>query len=860
MDNTTPRSTSTEPLWPGFAAGVLPPADPLSAGARPVVDAHTPAAWPASGSHELAALRHVMRCMSALDDPASAVRTSLEVALEVTGANLGSLWLVQSDGSMARSAAVGLSAEYLQAFAADPGWQASQQALLAGSEVVLIGLDAPRMSTIVQPQLGSSSVVMIPLHARGMRAGGFVLCHPEPRWFERFSSEFLHALGESLAAALDDARRLEELRASNELHTGLLRAAQDAILYVNSDGCITEVNPALESMLGYTREELIGKPFDAFTLPAQFAPLREAVSLLLREGVPIVGLHKTCITAAGEHVPSTLHATRHVDSQGEVRIVALVRDERRRLEAERQVRDTQALLALMLAHVPAGVALLRVEGLRVLEHNAAFASLIAGRDGGRFAGRSLAELIPGLAEGDLGGAIRRALETGETVSLAETPAPCATDLPGFWSVTVAPLAPGSGGPCDRFVLTLGDVSERRALEERYRHAQKLEAVGTLAGGFAHEFNNLLTAILGNVSLALLDLPPTHEVVAGLRDCESAAQRAAELTRQLLGLSRRSPMRPVPCDLREVMRDALVLIQRSFDPRILIQCEMADDLWRVRADVSHLSQLLVNLSLNARDAMPEGGTLRVSARNTCSLAAPGAQMEVVMLEVSDTGAGMTADVLARMYEPFFTTKGPDRGTGLGLSVAHGIVEQHGGWLECESRAGHGTTFRVFLPRLEATPAPAGAAGRGELVLVVDDEPVLRGLARSVLERHGFRAEVAADGVEALERIRQGLQPALVLLDQTMPRLSGRQTLALLRELAPGVAVVLTSGYEPGSGPEDALTGPQADAFLPKPYAPERLASFVREVLDSRSQAADTTAAAPPMVPGPAARLTGTAAAP
>jgi CheY-like chemotaxis protein len=164
--------------------------------------------------------------------------------------------------------------------------------------------------------------------------------------------------------------------------------------------------------------------------------------------------------------------------------------------------------------------------------------------------------------------------------------------------------------------------------------------------------------------------------------------------------------------------------------------------------------------------------------------------------------------------------------------HGIVEQHGGWIECESRAGQGTTFRVFLPRLEASPAMTGVAGRGELVLVVDDEPVLRGLARSVLERQGFRAEVAADGVEALERIRQGLQPALVLLDQTMPRLSGRQTLALLREQAPGVAVVLTSGYEPGSGPEDGFTGPQADAFLPKPYAPERLGAFVREVLDSR----------------------------
>ncbi len=774
-----------------------------------------------------------MRRMSALDDPASAVRASLEVALEVTGADLGSLWLVQPDGSMARSVAVGLTAEYLAAFAADAEWQADQYAMLSGTEVVIIELDAARMAAVVRPQLGSSTAVMIPLRPRGMRAGGFVLCHPEPGWFQRFSKEFLHALGESLAAALDEARRLEELRASNELHTGLLQAAQDAILCVDSEGRITEVNTALECLLGHPREAVIGKRYDAFTPVAQVGPLREAVALLFRAGVPIVGFHKTCITASGDLVPSTLHATRYTDSHGEVRVVALVRDERKRLEAERQVRDTQALLALMLAHVPAGIALLRVHGLQIMEHNAAFAALIAGGDSARFAGRSLADLIPGLAERDLGEAIRRALERGDPVSLAETPSPFATEEPRFWSVAVAPLAPGSGGPCDRFVLTLGDVSERRVLEDRYLHAQKLEAVGTLAGGFAHEFNNLLTAILGNVSLALLDLPPTHEVVPGLRDCESAAQRAADLTRQLLGFSRRSPMRPVACDLREVMRDAVVLIERTFDPRIVVACEMADDLWRVRADVSHLSQLLVNLCVNARDAMPEGGTLRMSLRNSSRAAhVDDPYADMVMVEVSDTGAGMTADVLARMYEPFFTTKGPDRGTGLGLSVVHGIVEQHGGWIECESRAGQGTMFRVFLPRFESGPAMSGIAGRGELVLVVDDEAVLRGLARSVLERQGFRAEVAADGVEALERIRQGLQPALVLLDQTMPRLSGRQTLALLRELAPGVAVVLTSGYEPGSGPEDGTKGPQADAFLPKPYAPERLGAFVREVLDSR----------------------------
>ena len=383
------------------------------------------------------------------------------------------------------------------------------------------------------------------------------------------------------------------------------------------------------------------------------------------------------------------------------------------------------------------------------------------------------------------------------------------------------------------MLTISDVSERHELEDRYRHAQKMEAIGTLAGGFAHEFNNLLTAIMGNVSLSLLDLPPGHGVVPGLRDAEAASQRAADLTRQLLGFSRRSPMHAVPCDLGKAVRDGLALIDRTFDPRIVIDCEVAEDLWRVRADIAQVTQVLVNLAVNARDAMPQGGRLRLALRNVCAMPLkPRARMDVVLLEVSDTGDGMEPDVLARMYEPFFTTKGPDRGTGLGLSVVHGIVEQHGGWIECESRAGSGTTFRVFLPRLDAVAGLRGPSGRGERVLVVDDEPALRGLARSVLERQGYRVEVAADGVEALERLRKGLQVDLVLLDQTMPRLSGLQTLAVLRQEAPGLAVALTSGFEPGSGPETGPPGMQADAFLLKPYAPDSLGAFVREVLDSR----------------------------
>lgn len=514
--------------------------------------------------------------------------------------------------------------------------------------------------------------------------------------------------------------------------------------------------------------------------------------------------------------------------------VAIALDNARLFE-QSQVNQRQALAEhliqeQLLRHVDARVALLEGPELRILRHNPAFASGL-GRDED-LTGRSWAELLPGFESSPIRDCVERALRTGTSQSEADLEVPWPGPTPSWWTLRVTPLA-GAEDENTRLVVTVQDVTERRALEDRLRHAQKMEAVGTLAGGIAHEYNNLLTAVLGNLSLALLDLPADHALAPGLRDAETAAQRAAELTRQLLGFGRRSPVRLHPTDLRKVVEDARPLLEHAFDPRILIQTDFAEDLWPVRADAAQIGQVVVNLSVNARDAMPGGGRLTITLSNRHGRD-QGPSGQFVVLEVRDTGEGMAPETLARMYEPFFTTKGPDRGTGLGLAVVHTIVEQHGGWVECHSTLGGGTTFRVHLPRLVQMPdAPPVPAGGGEIVLVVDDEEPLRDLARALLERQGYRVLLARDGVEAIAVVREARgRVDLVLLDLTMPRMSGRETLRELRALSPGIVVVLMSGYPSGDAAASDLHG-EADGFLPKPYPPEMLGRVLREALDSRA---------------------------
>jgi two-component system cell cycle sensor histidine kinase/response regulator CckA len=404
---------------------------------------------------------------------------------------------------------------------------------------------------------------------------------------------------------------------------------------------------------------------------------------------------------------------------------------------------------------------------------------------------------------------------------------------------------GPDGRVQRIVGVATDVTQRRLLEEQLRHAQKMEAVGQLASGIAHDFNNLLGVILANAGLLREQLGAEGEAAQQIAEVEAAARRAAELTKKLLGFSRQAVLALRPIALGDVVREVAGLLRHTLDPRVevRVKCTPGGDV--VLADPTELVHVVMNLCLNARDAMPRGGLLTLETGRSVIDAAhaarvPGGRVgEVTYLSVADTGAGMSADVVPHIFEPFFTTKPAGKGTGLGLAVAFGIVQQHQGFIECSTSPGVGTRFTIFLAPQEGAPvarapaAPSGAAvaGRGETILFVDDEEPLRRVARAILEQHGYRVRLAANGAEALAAYeRDAAGTDLVVVDLTMPGLTGIEVVRRLRRMRPDVRVILSTGHLGEEGRLAEQAGPLD--VLPKPYAPDALARLVHDALTRR----------------------------
>src|SRR5437870_375881 len=391
--------------------------------------------------------------------------------------------------------------------------------------------------------------------------------------------------------------------------------------------------------------------------------------------------------------------------------------------------------------------------------------------------------------------------------------------------------------------TQRDVTDQRHLEEQFRQSQKMEAVGQLAGGIAHDFNNLLTAILGNTQLLLRDLPPGDSKRGDVEEIRKASERAASLTRQLLAYSRRQMLQPEVLDLNVVVAEMDKMLRRLIGEHIALAAVLAPDLGRVRADPNQIEQVIVNLAVNARDAMPEGGKLTIETADV-DLDETYAQTHLgsvpgpyAMLAVTDSGVGMDAGVRAHLFEPFFTTKEVGRGTGLGLATVYGIVKQSGGYISVYSEVGRGSSFKIYLPRI-ATPsgAPAsphrGRPARGtETVLVVEDEPAVLTLSRRALEAQGYIVLTASDAAAALRVVeRHGGTIHLLVTDVVMPGKSGRELADKLAAQRPGIRVLYMSGC-PGDAVVQHGTLPSGSAFLQKPFSPDGLALKVRDVLDA-----------------------------
>jgi two-component system cell cycle sensor histidine kinase/response regulator CckA len=392
-----------------------------------------------------------------------------------------------------------------------------------------------------------------------------------------------------------------------------------------------------------------------------------------------------------------------------------------------------------------------------------------------------------------------------------------------------------------------ETTEQRALEQQFAQSQKMDTVGQLAGGVAHDFNNVLTAIIGFSDLLLANHRPSDPSFQDIMNIKQNANRAAGLVRQLLAFSRRQTLRPQVLTLGEVLSDLSILLTRLLGENVKLQLVHGRDLWSIKADLNQFETVVINLAVNARDAMPNGGTMTIRTRNLPAGEVSGfgykplPETDYVLVEVEDTGTGMTPEVQAKIFEPFFTTKEVGKGTGLGLSTVYGIIKQTGAHVYVESEVGKGTTFRLFVPRYVPAEGEKPATSLAEVgteiadltgsasILLVEDEEAVRAFAARALASRGYKVFEAGSGVEALEVMKEaGGKIDLVVSDVVMPELDGPSLLRELRKTRPDLKIIFISGYA-----EDAFKKNLPDGedfhFLPKPFSLKQLAIAVKETL-------------------------------
>ncbi|MEO8431282.1 MAG: PAS domain S-box protein [Acidobacteriota bacterium] len=631
-------------------------------------------------------------------------------------------------------------------------------------------------------------------------------------------------------------RAQEELRSSEQRYR-LLFDGNPQPLWVFDDETFAflAVNDAACSRYGYSREEFLGMTI------LDIRPADEVPRL-------VRSVHETSRAYSDSGV------WRHRRKDGSVIDVAitshpLIFDGRKcqlvlaldvtdRLRAEEALRKSEERYHLLFDHNLAGVVRTTLAG-RVLDCNDAMVQIYGYGSREEVMACGAEELYP--RPGDRAALMERLVRDGTVLNLEQEGR--RKDGSAVWLLCNYTI---KEGPEESLIhCTLLDVTDRRRLEDELRQSQKMEAVGQLAGGIAHDFNNILTTITGYSSLALERIDPKDPLFEDIFEIQRGAERAAELTRNLLAFSRKQFLDPRVIDLNATVAGVERMLRRVFGADVELVVRPAGDLGNVRADPGQIEQVLLNLAVNSRDAMPKGGSLTIATSNVrldaaAARASPGLPEsgEFVMLAVSDTGLGIDVATQAHIFDPFFTTKEAGKGTGLGLSTVYGIVKQSGGHIVCDSEVGVGTTFRIYLPlireRAEAVIArPASRDPRGsETILLVEDEEALGKLARRALEKQGYRVIEARSGIEARQIASVTPSIDLLLTDIVMPGISGRELADELLASRPGLRVLFMSGYTDDAAVRQGILVPGM-AFLQKPFTPSKLAHKVRETLAVRA---------------------------
>ncbi len=635
-----------------------------------------------------------------------------------------------------------------------------------------------------------------------------------------------------------DQRRAEaDLRASEGLFRGAFEDTSVATVITDLDNRFVRVNAAFARLFGYSREEMLERSMADITHPGDLAESLARREALFR-GESHFTQQKRYVHRDGHVLWCVTNVSLVRDDAGRPRLyVGQVQDITAQKQAETELRASEGRLRAFFDATT--VAMVEVSpDARYLRANAAFY---------RMFGYSPEEL-PGLTVADVVYPEDRdavlaqygRVGQGETTSYEADRRYRRKDGSSLWARVSVVAARDEVGRPKLVTAVVVDMTERKKLEEQFRQAQKMEAVGRLAGGVAHDFNNLLTVINGYGQMLLDQLPsgdPARELV---REMTGAGERAAGLTAQLLAFSRRTIVEPKVLDLNEVVSQSASLLRRLIGEDITLATALAPDLKRVKADPTQVEQVILNLAVNAKDAMPKGGKLtietrRMRLREADKVAYPDLSPgEYVQLAVSDTGTGMSDEVKTRLFEPFFTTKEPGKGTGLGLAVVHGAVKQSGGRVDVYSELGIGTTFKILLPAAVGATGPRSqsvqiAPTGAETVLLVEDEPAVRKFGRLALETQGYTVLEAVGGEDALRVAGRSGPIHLLITDVVMPRMGGREVAEALRARHAGLKVLYVSGYTDDAVVRHGIVE-ATDAFLQKPFTPLALARKVRAVLD------------------------------
>jgi PAS domain S-box-containing protein len=683
---------------------------------------------------------------------------------------------------------------------------------------------------------GFRSLAALPVHVQGRVAAGFWVFSTTPG---RFDSEIIEALkgftfhiGFQLEIDGNNRLVLERGRAEARFRE-LLEAAPDAILETDRAGTIIVLNAAAEHMFGYAHDELIGHCVDVL-VPERLrqshadhraAYVTEPVSRTIKAPDCPFGRRKD-----GSEFPVEISLSPVVSQSGFV--TCIVRDVTHRRQAEQALRESTLQIASILESI--------TDGFFALDRDWRFSYLnrkaeqLLGRTRADLIGRVIWEEFPDQVGSVFFTEYRKAIEERIPVEFSAIFPPA-----GIWAEFHA--YPSENG----LSVYFQDITERKHLEERLQQSQKLEALGRLAGGVAHDFNNLLTIIGGYAQMILESTGRGDPVRKDVGTILEAANRASGLTRQLLAFSRRQMVQPKLLDLNGVVQKMNKMLRRLIREDVELVLALEPGLGQVKIDPGQIEQVLMNLVVNARDAMPTGGRLTV-ATTSAVLAGSGHETgadlppgRYAVLSVADTGTGMDTNVLSRIFEPFFTTKAKHKGTGLGLATVYGIVKQSGGDILVDTEPGKGTVFRIFLPwveRVRETCRPhrkARGQHRGtETILLVEDEPDVRRLAGDMLRSQGYNVLEAANGAEAI-RVWQthGNTVDLLVTDVIMPQMSGPQLAEKLVAERPGLRVLYISGYTDDIVAQHGISG-SGNTLLQKPFTRKRLGDRVRKLLDSR----------------------------